>query len=520
MKEFARTKRGRIVLFCCCLFGMLVSAGCLYMTKALMENAAYTNPALGYVWFMGSGRYVLPSRIMEWTWRSRYVLLLLCPVLLLFTGWAFFWLMAGAGRKNGEDGLFTGFSYPIPWGLVLAGAVFAGGLWQLGTEGLLSGLLTGRTRNFWSLYAAAAGWFAAGLFVCMDAAVRIKGKTLFSNTLTARIIKKIPLVWKTVLIAGILLIIQGCIWNDQMAGFPWLRPLSFFALLAAAVLAVIFAMMQRRLEKAGQALAAGNYDYRTDTAGLAGAYKGHAENLNHVADGMEKAVEERLKSERMKSELITNVTHDLKTPLTSIVNYTALLRAEPCENEKIKEYTDVLQRQSDRLKHLIDDLTEAANASAGTMDVDLSPCDAGVLISQAAGEYEARLEKAGLTLVTKRPEEPVMILADSRRMWRIFDNLLGNICKYALPGTRVYLQLEKADGKAKITFKNTSREPLDFSADELKERFVRGDAARSTEGSGLGLSIAESLAKLQGGTLLLETDGDLFKAMLHFPIAE
>ena len=276
--------------------------------------------------------------------------------------------------------------------------------------------------------------------------------------------------------------------------------------------------MQRRLEKAGQALAAGHYDYRTETSGLAGAYKAHAENLNHVADGMEKAVEERLKSERMRSELITNVTHDIKTPLTSIVNYTALLRAEPCENEKIKEYSEVLERQSERLKHLIDDLTEAARASTGSIEVNLVPCDANVLVSQAAGEYEERLSKAGLTLVTKQPEEPVMILADSRRMWRIFDNLLNNICKYALSGTRVYLQLEKAGQTAQITFKNTSREELNVSADELMERFVRGDASRHEEGSGLGLAIAQDLAKLQGGRLMLGTDGDLFKATLHCPV--
>ena len=230
------------------------------------------------------------------------------------------------------------------------------------------------------------------------------------------------------------------------------------------------------------------------------------------------AVDERMKSERMKTELITNVSHDIKTPLTSIINYASLIGKEECENEKIKEYSEVLVRQSDKLKRLIEDLVEASKASTGNLDVFLTPCDASVFLEQAAGEYEEKMKEAELTLITKKSDKKIMIMADGRRMWRIFDNLMNNICKYAQPGTRVYMTLEESDGHAVISFKNTSREELDMSEEELMERFTRGDASRNTEGNGLGLSIARSMAELQNGTLHLSIDGDLFKTVLTFPI--
>ena len=176
----------------------------------------------------------------------------------------------------------------------------------------------------------------------------------------------------------------------------------------------------------------------------------------------------------------------------------------------------MLLRQSDRLKKLLEDLVEASRAASGSMEILLAPCEVGVLLSQAIGEYEPRLAAQRLELVLSQPEEPVRILADGRRMWRVFDNLLGNICKYAMPGTRVYLDVTRAGGEVTIAFKNTSRDRLNITADELMERFVRGDASRASEGSGLGLSIARSLVQLQGGSLELVIDGDLFKAALRF----
>jgi signal transduction histidine kinase len=215
--------------------------------------------------------------------------------------------------------------------------------------------------------------------------------------------------------------------------------------------------------------------------------------------------------------LITNVSHDIKTPLTSIINYTDLISKEPCENEKIKEYTAVLTRQSERLKKLIEDLIEASKASTGNLEVILSPCEVNVLLSQAVGEYEEKFQQQDLQLIVKQPEHPVRIMADGRRIWRVFDNLLNNICKYAQSGTRVYLDLLETEEDVEIVFKNTSAQALNISADELKERFVRGDSSRNTEGNGLGLSIAQSLIELQKGTMDLQVDGDLFKVVLIFP---
>ena len=242
----------------------------------------------------------------------------------------------------------------------------------------------------------------------------------------------------------------------------------------------------------------------------------HAEDLNNIAEGISRAVDERMKSERFKTELITNVSHDIKTPLTSIINYVDLLEKEEPENEKMREYLEVLSRQSGKLKKLIEDLIEASKASTGNLSVSLESCELGILMEQMAGEYAEKFEAKGLETVLTKPEKPVRILADGRHMWRIFDNLMNNIVKYAKPGTRVYLSLESSGGKAKLTFRNISEAQLNISGEELMERFVRGESSRSSEGSGLGLSIAKSLAQLQKGEMNITVDGDLFKVELIF----
>ena len=272
----------------------------------------------------------------------------------------------------------------------------------------------------------------------------------------------------------------------------------------------------KRVREGTGRIVGGDPDFKIDTHKMYSDLARHAGQLNDLGAAIGNAVDERIQSERFKAELITNVSHDLKTPLTSIINYVDLLKKQDIDNPKAQEYIEVLDRKSQRLKKLTEDLVEASKASTGNLEVNLAPCQPGVLLTQAAGEYEQKLKDAGLDLVTRQPETAVTILADGRRLWRVFDNLMNNICKYAQRGTRVYLTLEERDGQAVISFKNTSRAPLDIPAEELLERFVRGDAARGGEGNGLGLSIARSLTELQKGTLELTVDGDLFKVVLRF----
>lgn len=283
------------------------------------------------------------------------------------------------------------------------------------------------------------------------------------------------------------------------------------------LLVVLYAaLVCKRLLRAGRALAEGQQGYTVDTSMMIGDFKEHGENLNSIGEGIIKAVEARMRSERLKTELITNVSHDLKTPLTSIINYSDLICEEETENERIREYSQVLKRQSGRLKKLLEDLVEASKATTGNLEVNPAPCEVGVILSQAVGEYQPKLDEKKLELRIAQPDDPVRIMADGRHLWRVFDNLFNNICKYAQEGTRVYLNVELLESQVKIIFRNMSRYPLNMSGEELEERFVRGDKSRHMEGNGLGLSIAKSLTELQGGEMQILTDGDLFKVTIVF----
>ena len=244
-----------------------------------------------------------------------------------------------------------------------------------------------------------------------------------------------------------------------------------------------------------------------------------AEDLNNISAGLSAAVDERMKSERFKAELITNVSHDLKTPLTSIINYVNLLKSTEQTDPKAVEYIEVLDRKSQRLKKLTEDLVEASKASTGVLSVVREKIGMGQLIDQALGEWEEKLNDRKLTLVSTLPEGECWVYADGRHLWRVIDNLLSNCAKYAMEGTRVYLDLERGKGQVSLSVKNISRDPLNVPAERLMERFVRGEESRSTEGSGLGLSIARSLTELQGGAFDLAVDGDLFKAIVTLPQA-
>ena len=260
----------------------------------------------------------------------------------------------------------------------------------------------------------------------------------------------------------------------------------------------------------------GDLDSKIRIQPLVGSFREFAGELNGLADVVMEAAQDKLKSERMKTELITNVSHDIKTPLTSIINYVDLME-KPHTPEEQDAYLEVLSRQSQRLKKLIDDLMEMSKASTGNLSVEITDIDAAEAIHQALGEFGDKLDRAKLTPVVRTPDKQVMMKADGKLLWRVLSNLLSNAVKYAQSGTRLYIDLLEIDGKAVISLKNISRDELNVSAEELMERFVRGDASRNTEGSGLGLNIAQSLMELQKGQLQLLVDGDLFKVTLTFP---
>lgn len=332
--------------------------------------------------------------------------------------------------------------------------------------------------------------------------------------------KKIPIVPRTAIIMAAILFFNFLlmVWNMNVYGDAFVWFLLFILSLVIFVAACFGAWQMKSLKAAGERMARGEIDEKIDTQHMYWEFRHHAKNLNSIGDGMAAAVEQRMKSERLKTELITNVSHDIKTPLTSIVNYVDLLQ-KPHTPEQEAEYLEVLDRQSKRLKKLTEDLVEASKASTGNMNVNIVRTNTREIIEQSLAEYGRRMEQGNLSVIVKISEEPPQAMADGRLLWRVLDNLFNNVVKYALPGTRVYITSELDGGDAVISVKNISRDPLNISAEELMERFVRGDASRHTEGSGLGLNIAQSLVTLMHGKFSLSVDGDLFKAEIRLPKA-
>ena len=331
-------------------------------------------------------------------------------------------------------------------------------------------------------------------------------------------LRKIPVVPGAALIAFIVIFVNFLLFVWMRGSYYSTAPVFFMFLFDLVIfVAICFGAWQMKsLKAAGERMARGEIDEKIDTQHMYWEFKHHAENLNSIGDGMAAAVEQRMKSERLKTELITNVSHDIKTPLTSIVNYVDLLQ-KPHTPEQESEYLEVLDRQSKRLKKLTEDLVEASKASTGNMNVNIVRTNTREIIEQSLAEYGRRMEQGNLTVIVNIPDEPPHAMADGRLLWRVLDNLFNNVVKYALPGTRVYITSELDGGEAVISVKNISRDPLNISAEELMERFVRGDASRHTEGSGLGLNIAQSLVNLMHGKFSLSVDGDLFKAEIRLP---
>ena len=378
---------------------------------------------------------------------------------------------------------------------------------------------------------------AEGFLFALVAQCKMKRGYWWRNTLVGRFVRfcgrwtfrglkaagnMLPIVAKWVgLILGIalcaflsLVVCLNC-WEDIFQVFWALVTFGFCVLILAVI--GYGAWCFGNLLKGAHNMAQGDLDQKIENKHLYGSFGQMAKELNNLADGAKIAAERQMKSERMKTELITNVSHDIKTPLTSIINYVDLLKSAESEAER-NQYLEVLDRQSQALKKLIEDLMDMSKANSGNVTLELAQIDLAEAVNQALGEFADKLDAVSLTPVFRHPEETITINADGKHLWRILHNLLSNACKYAMPGTRLYLDLIAMEGKAILAIKNISKEELNMDAEALLERFVRGDASRNTEGNGLGLNIAQSLAQLQSGNMDILVDGDLFKVTLSFPL--
>ena len=336
------------------------------------------------------------------------------------------------------------------------------------------------------------------------------------------VFKLLPVIWQWLLMAFVMVLMPVLFFfltfPSHGIGELFWGLLCLTSVAADVVIVIYGGWCFGTLMKGAKAMAQGDLNHHIPTKYMLAVFRDFGDQLNRLADAAHIAAEKQLKSERMKTELITNVSHDIKTPLTSIINFVDLLK-KPHTDAEGTEYLEVLDRQSQRLKKLIDDLMEMSKASTGNLSVELGQVDAAEAVNQALGEFSDKLDAAHLTPVFRYPDTPVTMVADGRLVWRVLSNLLSNAVKYALPDTRLYIDLMTLQGNAVIAIKNISRDQLNVNAEELMERFVRGDTSRNTEGSGLGLNIAKSLVELQKGQMHLMVDGDLFKVTLIFPLS-
>ncbi len=474
-------------------------------------------------------RFFLVDKLINIGYNNRYTFVFLAVLSLAICIVIYSYLFISVGHRSDTKDVKVAGINNIPADIlsVIVFFIYFYGIWLL-TE--LYGLVS--TIAFGSLILVALYFIA--LWYLLSIAVQVKAKKIITHTFLHWVFKKIAkigkvikhiyknfaTVYKVAMVIGAFLAFElifmglNAYENDNLI-IGWI-----VISMIAAIILLLAAIAFQRVKQGGEKIVNGDLDNKIDTTYMFGDIKDFAESLNNINQGLQTAIDDKMKSERFKTELITNVSHDIKTPLTSIVNYVDLIKKEDCDNVKINEYIEVLDRQSIRLKKLIEDLVEASKASTGNLSVELTKCNLSVLINQAVGEFSEKLETKKLQIVQSLPAEEAYIMADGRRLWRVFDNLLNNICKYALGGTRVYIDLVCENSKAVITFRNISELPINAAAEELTERFVRGDRSRNsnTEGSGLGLSIAKSLTELQNGTFEISTDADLFKAKITFDI--
>ena len=473
-------------------------------------------------------------------------------LILFIAGGIFFiisavWLAVTAGKKPGSEDLhltvFDHWKTEISAGLVI-------GLWVLVTCVMIGTVTTFGSLPevstaveyygadtvpvvYSTLFTAAinladlAGLFFYGLFtfLCFFAGYvslirRIKAKILWKGSLLCALITAAGRVWKSRAIT-----VKSAAAVLGFMFIQWLaiifRDVPFLVLAVAVDVAVIWAVMcgavaKSRIRKGIEEISGGNLEYRIDLKWLRGEERDIAEKINNIGSGLNKAVDEAMRNERLKTDLITNVSHDIKTPLTSIINYVDILKRSNIDDEKIRGYLDILEAKAQRLKTLTEDVVEASKVSSGNITLEYMDMDLRELVQQTEGEMAEKFAARNLTMVLNLPEKPAVIHVDGRRMWRVLENIFGNAAKYAMPGTRVYADLILTEDKVNFSLKNVSEQQLNISADELTERFIRGDISRSTEGSGLGLSIAKSLTTMQGGKFELYLDGDLFRVNIQF----
>ena len=491
-----------------------------------------------------SGYYVsngFSMAFMEWMFSARYLLIILTAGSFLLFAVVFVFLMNVAGKSP-----VTGAAEPkalnrLPLDIYLAAAVFITILGCIGAFELLQMLFGNDGYHVLLIILLCSCGIAVavtdiGFFMAVAAQFKLTGNHWWHNSICGRVfrwvfgwLKKgihfvirgiqkvlgmLPVIWEWIAVGGSLGILLLLICVGFAAHWYTVFPLFLWCLAFAAVViycGYCFGTIRKGIRRMNE----GDLDEKINTRWMYGSFKTIAEELNALADVVIIAAEKQLRSERMKTELITNVSHDIKTPLTSVINYVDLLQ-QPHTEEEEAQYLEVLSRQSLRLKKLVEDLMDMSKASSGNIAVNIAAVDAVETVNQALGEFADKLDGAKLTPVFRTPDRQLHMLADGKLTWRVLSNILSNVVKYALPGTRVYIDLLRLDKQVVLSVKNISREELNISADELTERFVRGDASRNTEGSGLGLNIAQSLMRLQRGNMDVTVDGDLFKVTLTF----
>lgn len=424
------------------------------------------------------------------------------------------------GRKRGQKEVYLNFIDKIPLEIV---SIFILSMVTMALALLVELSYRINVITLIAILVTSGMMYITGMITYETLVKRIKAHTFWKNTIVYRLYKVITKWVKNILghfnlsIKILLILITFIVATSILIHCEFI---GFVLLIIMCVLIFKYSFSHAKqfleIKDTIKELYEGNTQIRLQEEEYEGVLKELCIYVNDIAGGFTNAIEKSLKSERMKTELITNVSHDIKTPLTSIINYVDLLKKEEIPNEKVKEYLEILDQKSQRLKHLTEDLVEASKASSGNIKLNMERLDVKELMKQVSGEFEDKLKEKNLELILSMPEEEAMVIADSRYLYRVVENMYSNIAKYALPNSRVYVDILVKEEKVEIELKNISKEKLNISADELMERFVRGESSRNTEGSGLGLSIAQSLTQLQKGEFNIYLDGDLFKVTITF----